>query len=823
MKNQIIIVLLSLASIFANAEEYPESVGLIGSFNGWCNDILVPMSNIPGVYEISVPINGEFKFRLDYSWDINYGTDGLIVENEFSGTDHVSKNSANFRIDGPQKMYHLVLNLNNNTFRWEAESFIPEAVMCKTSKDGEWHSLTKVTGSSFRYQQQLERLDESELDLYYKVVTSDREYYYSATNNGDLKRKHFVDEGEFIMCNDETQATPFHVKVDSKRSTVIHLDLALQKLYSFLDSDSKSSIRNMRLQNLNDYYIDMRNFDSWNREMDEHILYPTDGYLSNYVGFCYLPENPKFRIITDNIDEGGCFISPRSNGELSSNDGKIIESITINGERYWNLHNWPAGLTKITVTDWDVTFERINSDDEFTDWESLGFAEIDVSTLDAQSSFERLSTFINNSYSSHNKEVTIDPVSRIFRRQNKNDNTRAQIMLYDFLGLANLIFDIDNDIYIGATNENLSIPIPLASELTGYRSQYYKFSSPSIAYQPTNNNLQMSFRLIVDDSSGYNFSLLYKGNKKEVDDGFALSTSCGGLRSSDNNISYRSSLIGDVSYLKYVSLYAENEYMGYKDVMRKIINEDSYAMSTRDNILVNFDKGAGKYLLYLLAFNNKNEYTGVYSIYTLESNIHPEGDWESIGEVVWHHPWNTYWSQNSNVSMADDDLQWKVKVEKLIDPVRTVYRIVNPYKSGTSFYDKVKEYYEGQGYNFDSDAPWVNESDTYWFVFDSTDLANVKIYPRLNGTVYGDIMDRWFRKAIGKGSWDAKTLTITLPAGYYPNSYIIEFDDISGLESIDNDTLMQPEYFNLQGIKIVNPSDGVFIRRRGNKVDKIIR
>lgn len=79
MKRQIIITLLSLIALLSKAEEYPESVGLIGYYTGWGNDISVPMSDIPGVYEINIPINGEFKFRLNNSWEINYGADDIIV------------------------------------------------------------------------------------------------------------------------------------------------------------------------------------------------------------------------------------------------------------------------------------------------------------------------------------------------------------------------------------------------------------------------------------------------------------------------------------------------------------------------------------------------------------------------------------------------------------------------------------------------------------------------------------------------------------------------------------------------------------------------
>ena len=52
-------------------------------------------------------------------------------------------------------------------------------------------------------------------------------------------------------------------------------------------------------------------------------------------------------------------------------------------------------------------------------------------------------------------------------------------------------------------------------------------------------------------------------------------------------------------------------------------------------------------------------------------------------------------------------------------------------------------------------------------------------------------------------------------------------DENSGIDNIfiDNDSDNQeatPEYYNLQGIRIINPSHGLYIRRVGNKTDKII-
>lgn len=47
--------------------------------------------------------------------------------------------------------------------------------------------------------------------------------------------------------------------------------------------------------------------------------------------------------------------------------------------------------------------------------------------------------------------------------------------------------------------------------------------------------------------------------------------------------------------------------------------------------------------------------------------------------------------------------------------------------------------------------------------------------------------------------------------------------DLSGVEEtlIDDDT--NAEYYNLQGMKEENPSNGIFIKRQGGKTTKIVR
>ena len=57
----------------------------------------------------------------------------------------------------------------------------------------------------------------------------------------------------------------------------------------------------------------------------------------------------------------------------------------------------------------------------------------------------------------------------------------------------------------------------------------------------------------------------------------------------------------------------------------------------------------------------------------------------------------------------------------------------------------------------------------------------------------------------------------------WENFYIQE-KDYAGIEDIvaDDNSDEQIEYFNLNGVRVENPQNGIFIRRQGNKVEKVI-
>ena len=43
----------------------------------------------------------------------------------------------------------------------------------------------------------------------------------------------------------------------------------------------------------------------------------------------------------------------------------------------------------------------------------------------------------------------------------------------------------------------------------------------------------------------------------------------------------------------------------------------------------------------------------------------------------------------------------------------------------------------------------------------------------------------------------------------------------SGVEAIDAADNVAPVYYNLQGVRVQNPANGVYIVKRGNKVSKV--
>ena len=62
----------------------------------------------------------------------------------------------------------------------------------------------------------------------------------------------------------------------------------------------------------------------------------------------------------------------------------------------------------------------------------------------------------------------------------------------------------------------------------------------------------------------------------------------------------------------------------------------------------------------------------------------------------------------------------------------------------------------------------------------------------------------------------------TAKGTYFTRNGSIDIEGPTGIESVGYDSNAPVEYFNLQGVKVENPESGLYIRRQGNKVEKII-
>lgn len=160
------------------------------------------------------------------------------------------------------------------------------------------------------------------------------------------------------------------------------------------------------------------------------------------------------------------------------------------------------------------------------------------------------------------------------------------------------------------------------------------------------------------------------------------------------------------------------------------------------------------------------------------------------------------------------------------------FRLVNPYADHSA-----KQFLENHGHN-------------HYIYIDATDPAHVLLNESVTGldlnygimTVqsYGDYYysnsDMTFKQIEDEGI-EFGTLEdgliifptgslIAFETGYTALSKddcIIDFSELAGIDSaVKADTTVgEVEYFNLQGIKVVNPENGVYIRRQGGEAKKV--
>ena len=103
-------------------------------------------------------------------------------------------------------------------------------------------------------------------------------------------------------------------------------------------------------------------------------------------------------------------------------------------------------------------------------------------------------------------------------------------------------------------------------------------------------------------------------------------------------------------------------------------------------------------------------------------------------------------------------------------------------------------------------------------------LAEASPATKDNFTGVSDGVELSLRNNYTLESVEAGTYDITVVVTVYndaPSLYVTNYAVSTGVEGINADNNGPVEFFNLQGVRVANPDNGLFIRRQGNKVSKV--
>ena len=98
-----------------------DSWGVIGGFNSWAGDVAMTESET-GVWTVTMnELEGEFKFRMNASWDVNYGA-SEVADITGNGEYGIAASGNNFNIVKVENVT-LTLDLNKGILTVATESF----------------------------------------------------------------------------------------------------------------------------------------------------------------------------------------------------------------------------------------------------------------------------------------------------------------------------------------------------------------------------------------------------------------------------------------------------------------------------------------------------------------------------------------------------------------------------------------------------------------------------------------------------------------------------------------------------------------------------
>ena len=239
----------------------------------------------------------------------------------------------------------------------------------------------------------------------------------------------------------------------------------------------------------------------------------------------------------------------------------------------------------------------------------------------------------------------------------------------------------------------------------------------------------------------------------------------------------------------------------------------------------------GRYSLIVIGCNEAGEAASANSTYFYVMDDEAD-QWESVGTAVYY--------EDVLGSLYPDMTTEKLNVEVEVNKNRPgYYRLVEPYKEHPYFLYYIKMYRPHENHKHylyvnaeDPKAVYIEDSpagvnlgygDASILSMAYVNLCNgmskeeisaLNLFGELSGReiTFPDnslvLVERLYKEGMLVTA-EAPMFRITLPES-------AGIDDIT----VDNDA--PAEYFNLQGVRVDNPSNGVFIRRQGTKTEKVI-
>lgn len=234
----------------------------------------------------------------------------------------------------------------------------------------------------------------------------------------------------------------------------------------------------------------------------------------------------------------------------------------------------------------------------------------------------------------------------------------------------------------------------------------------------------------------------------------------------------------------------------------------------------------------------------------LVEEVDPDFGWTSLGDATFVDPWVI-----PAFGGEPSDYPWKVELQQN-DSDANVYRLVNPYRTDEFPLAYLNESGAINGYI------QFNVSDPEHVYFDLVDagfaysklgITELYCYNNLTWAMNwlgcdASTVVNWFSSQVTLNTYfKDDVLTIGTPElndavfGYQDDKLAdvvwvdsegaaapmygsVTFPVTSGIKAVETAGTDAPvEYFNLQGVRVDNPSNGIFISRQGNVTKKVIR